>query len=322
MTKTNSFRHLDLFSGIGGFALAASWVWGDRHKVVSFCEQNKYCQKILTKHWSGTPIHTDIKGFRQQNELSKHRGYDYGRIDLLTGGFPCQPYSTAGVQRGSEDDRALWPEMFRVIKATKPRRIIGENVIGFVGMGLDHCLSDLEAQGYEARAFIIPACGVQAIHKRDRVWIVAYDESGVDWQNFQKSIERQKPEFGKGLSRDIVPHAQVCGWNESPVTAAGKHQGSTVETGGRDCNGLIPNPQYGGRESGRQAIRLGRTPESMERHRNWLKISESPICEADDGIPNRVEQISGYGNSIVPQVVMVIMACMKQIDDQQLELFA
>ena len=157
-------RHLDLFSGIGGFALAASWVWGEDHEIVSFCEIEPFPQKVLKKHWPDVPIHDDIKTMK---------GDRYGRINLLTGGFPCQPYSVAGKQRGSEDDRALWPEMFRIIKEAKPDWIIGENVAGFVGMGLDDSLSDLESEGYETTAFIIPACGVGAQHTRQRVWIVA-----------------------------------------------------------------------------------------------------------------------------------------------------
>ena len=158
------FRHLDLFSGIGGFALAASWVWGSAHQVVSFCEIDLFAQKVLKKHWPDTPIHDDIKSMN---------GEQYGRIDILTGGFPCQPYSFAGERRGSKDDRALWPEMRRIIKESKPRWIIGENVAGFVSMDLDKTLSDLETEGYETATLIIPALAVKTEHKRERVWVIA-----------------------------------------------------------------------------------------------------------------------------------------------------
>lgn len=309
-------KHLDLFSGIGGFALAASWVWGQDHELVAFCEQNDFCQRVLSKNWPGIPIHTDIKKFRQQTRISMHKGYDYGPIDLVSGGFPCQPYSTAGLQRGEEDDRALWPEMLRVIKETRPRWFVGENVTGFVNMGLEGALSDLEGEGYETLPpFIIPACAVQACHRRDRVWIVAHHEGGTDWQNFQESIERQKQELGKGSGGNFVSHSPMWGWDESPATSAGKYQRSPWQAGGCHCNDLIPHAGHGSRESRRSTLRLGRPPESIQEHRDWLKISESPICEANDGVPNRVEQINGYGNAIVPQVVMVIMACIKAIEE-------
>ena len=136
---SDKFKHLDLFSGIGGFALAASWVWGEQHEIVSFCEIERYPQMVLKKHWPNIPIHDDIKTMK---------GDKYGTIDLVSGGFPCQPYSVSGKQLGKEDDRALWPEMLRVIKEAKPRWVVGENVTGFVNMELDISLSDMEAEGY------------------------------------------------------------------------------------------------------------------------------------------------------------------------------
>ena len=152
-------RHLDLFSGIGGFALAARWVgW----ETVGFCEIEPYCQKVLRKNWPAVPIHKDI------------RDYDGQACDIITGGFPCQPYSVAGKRRGPEDDRALWPEMLRIISESTPTWVVGENVAGFVSMGLDSAIVDLEGIGYEVQSFIIPACAVDAKHRRDRVWIVAY----------------------------------------------------------------------------------------------------------------------------------------------------
>jgi DNA (cytosine-5)-methyltransferase 1 len=153
---------LDLFSGIGGFSLAASWT--NQIKTVAFCEIDPFCQKVLKKHWPDVPIFDDI---------TRLRGDDIGTADIITGGFPCQPFSCAGKRRGKEDDRYLWPEMLRVISEARPAWVIGENVAGFIGMGLDDCVSDLENQGYEVQAFVIPACAVNAPHRRDRVWIVA-----------------------------------------------------------------------------------------------------------------------------------------------------
>lgn len=157
-------NHIDLFSGIGGFALAAHWA-GFQTEV--FCERDEFCQKVLHKHWPAAPIVDDIFRF----DGTRHAG-----ATLLTGGFPCQPYSCAGKKMGNEDDRALWPEMFRVIIECRPHWVVAENVLGIVDMALDGVLSDLEEEGYEVGTLVIPACAVNAPHRRDRVWIVAYSK--------------------------------------------------------------------------------------------------------------------------------------------------
>ena len=156
----------DLFSGIGGFALGLE---AAGMNTVAFCEQDTYCQKVLKKHWPKIPIHSDI------TELN---GYEYrGTVDLVCGGFPCQPFSVAGKQLGTEDDRALWPEMLRVICEVAPRWVIGENVSGIIPMELDKVLFDLEGEGYTCWTFVLPACAVDAHHRRDRVWVVAHTDS-------------------------------------------------------------------------------------------------------------------------------------------------
>ena len=153
--------HLDLFSGIGGFALAAGWAG---FETVGFCDNEPYAQAVLKKHWPNAQIHGDIKTLD---------GTAYRGVTLLTGGFPCQPFSCAGKQRGKDDDRYLWPEMLRVIQEARPNWIVGENVVGIIGLALDQVCSDLEACGYEVEPIIIPACGVDAPHRRNRVWVVA-----------------------------------------------------------------------------------------------------------------------------------------------------
>lgn len=154
-------QHLDLFSGIGGFALAAKWAGLD---TVAFCENDSFCRAVLKKHWPDIAIHSDVR------ELD---GHAYNGIELLTGGFPCQPFSEIGKQEGTADDRYLWPEMRRIIAQARPAWVVAENVPGIIGMALDKVLADLEAEGYAARALVIPACSVGANHRRDRVWIVA-----------------------------------------------------------------------------------------------------------------------------------------------------
>jgi len=159
----NEKTHLDLFSGIGGFALAAKW---NGYRTLGFCDNEPYAQAVLKKHWPEVPCHKDIR---------EVRGELYAGVTLLTGGFPCQPFSDVGRKRGQADDRYLWPEMFRVICEARPSWVLGENVAGIKNMALDQALSDLEGKDYEVQSFVIPACAVNAPHRRDRVWICAMD---------------------------------------------------------------------------------------------------------------------------------------------------
>jgi len=187
--------HLDLFSGIGGFAIAAQ---ACGYTTIGFCEREPYAQQILKERFGAVladasttrpprsgcesqssrtqqqPCNGDSKAPRLHDDIFTLNGADYAGVDLLTGGFPCQPFSVAGKRRGAEDDRAIWPEMLRVIREAQPTWIIGENVAGIVTMELDNILSDLEGIGYSAWPLIIPACAVDARHRRDRVWIVAH----------------------------------------------------------------------------------------------------------------------------------------------------
>ena len=134
-------RMLDLFAGIGGFSYAGEKLVGG-YETVAFCEYDEHAQKVLRKHWPDTEIIGDIREL--VNDADRFRGM----VDIITGGYPCQPFSLAGVRRGDQDDRHLWPEMLRVIEAVRPRWVIGENVAGHISMGLDTVLSDLEAAGY------------------------------------------------------------------------------------------------------------------------------------------------------------------------------
>lgn len=203
---------MDLFSGIGGFALAARWAGIE---TVGFCEIDDFCRKVLEKHWPNVPKERDIKDVDGTK-------YD---VELITGGYPCQPFSSIGKMRGKEDPRHLWPEMLRVIKQARPTYVVAENVARHVTNGLDTVLHDLEGEGYTARPIIIPACAVGAPHQRDRLWVVAYSES----QRKHRALAQSGCEASKNESRGR--HA-----NRKPVRA---DSGST-ESGWRRGWGAEP----------------------------------------------------------------------------------
>ena len=171
--------HGSLFSGIGGFDLAAHWMGWDN---IFHCEWNPFGQKVLKHHFPNSISYNDIT----KTDFTVHEG----RIDILTGGFPCQPYSTAGLRKGKADERHLFPEMLRAIKEIKPRWVIGENVRGLVswngGMVFNEVCDDLEREGYEVQPFLIPAAGVNAPHQRQRIWFVAFKDTNKNgWRGFE-----------------------------------------------------------------------------------------------------------------------------------------
>ena len=203
-------RLLDLFSGIGGFSYAAEKLVGG-YKTVAFCEMDEFCQKVLQKHWPEIPIYDDVR------TLDATR---LGRIDIVTGGYPCQPFSQAGKRQGEKDERHLWPEMLRIIKSCKPRYVVAENVAGHVNMGLDQVLTDLEDQGYTTRPIIIPACAKNAPHRRDRVWII-----GELTTNHNNS--------GNRASRGNINKEQQTieqGWKEQPLFESSRHNENVANT--------------------------------------------------------------------------------------------
>ena len=173
-------RHLDLFSGIGGFALGLEAT--QQIKTVAFCEIDKYCTKVLNKNWPEVPVYNDIKELT--HDKLKADGID--NIDIITGGYPCQPFSVAGNKKGVEDPRHLWPEYFRLIKECRPTWIIGENVSGHIKLGLDAVQEDLESQGYSLRTFSVSASSIGANHQRERIWTVAYSQRNYDSQQIKR----------------------------------------------------------------------------------------------------------------------------------------
>ena len=281
-------RHLDLFSGIGGFALAASWVWGEDHELVAFCDNEPFCRKVLNKHWPDVPLIDDIR---------KIKGEDFESVDLITGGFPCQPFSCAGKRGGAGDDRYLWPEMLRVIQEIRPAWVIGENVAGIINVALDQVCTDLEDAGYSVQAFIVPACAVNAPHRRDRVWIIA---NRINERCFGRGSRGYSDENGiqesEQAGRGSWSAAPRC--DEVPVVAPDS------------SNERLQRGERPGTHAERQASHGSASERNHAWGEPWLEVA-TRLCRVDDGVPNRVDRLKSLGNAIVPQVAAVIMQAIK-----------
>jgi len=196
---TEKLKVLDLFSGLGGFSLGLERT--GHFETVAFCDNDKFSKLILDKHWKGKKVYEDVREITKEKLIAD--GIEIP--DVVTGGFPCQPFSVAGKQKGTSDDRHLWPEMFRIIKALQPRIVLGENVRGIVniqdGMVFETVCTNLEDEGYEVQAFNIPAAGVGAPHRRERIWFIAtlgdteYNGSSTD------EIGRRNEEINGGTEK-------------------------------------------------------------------------------------------------------------------------
>ena len=192
-------RHLDLFSGIGGFALGLEAT--RRIKTVAFCEIDKYCTKVLNKNWPGVPVYNDIR----ELTYDRLKTDEIGPIDIITGGSPCQPFSIAGSKKGVEDPRHLWPEYFRLIRELRPTWVIGENVSGHIKLGLDAVQEDLESEGYSLRTFSVSASSIGAPHQRERIWTVA---------NADSSGNRSKKSGSLGKENE----KEISDWKDNSAT--------------------------------------------------------------------------------------------------------
>lgn len=301
-----SLTHFDACSGIGGFALAGR---NAGFKQIGFCEIDPFCRKVLAKHWPDVPCHQDLK---------KLSGEPYrGTVNLFTAGIPCQPYSLAGEQRGSDDDRALWPEAFRFIQECRPHWFVGENVIGFIKLELDRAIADLESEGYSVRTFNIPACAIQAAHERKRVWIVANLESlGRGERDIRESFPNAKR--GYSIPDSFIERIKIpIEWILPAVEGLHCDNFESVS----DINGarrkeldLPSKPGFEGKSSG-----------GADSHRRSEGCSPEPgILRGFYGVPawldrsvkvnNYQARIKGLGNAIVPQVAYQILSAIAQIE--------
>jgi len=290
--------HLDLFSGIGGFALAARWAG---FETIQFVEYEPYAQKVLAKNFPGVPIAGDIFEFDATEFLG---------VGLLTGGFPCQPFSVAGKQLGNKDDRAIWPQMLRVIREARPAWVIGENVSGIITMELDNVLSDLEGEGYTTQTLVIPAAGVDAKHRRERVWILAHT-TGTRGSGGEGCMEtdgcnlREEVQTRLRTSEDLANSNSGFSKRENKGIFAG---GNAVDNGSE--NVADSDSKRGcSRETNREDAEDVRESSRCEKHGYWL--TEPSVGRVVNGLPNRVDRLKGLGNAIVPQVAYEIMRCLK-----------
>ena len=270
-------RVLDLFSGIGGFSLGLERAGPFR--TVAFCEREPFPQAVLKKHWPEVPIYDDVRTI-PTDEL--------GRIDLICGGFPCQPWSVAGQQRGAEDDRDLWPVMASLIEKLRPQFVIGENVRGFVNepLGLKRSLSDLESIGYQAVPFIIPACAVGAPHRRDRVWILGYSENK----------RREKRENFRRPRAENKQNKRPSLWGESG--------GSSKDVADAGRHATRPREEMDGDKAKRSQGIFNATNSSEDVSTSstsrWLP--EPDVGRVAHGVRRRVDRLKALGNAIVPQI--------------------
>jgi DNA (cytosine-5)-methyltransferase 1 len=262
-------KHLDLFSGIGGFSLAAQWVGGI--ETTQFVEINPFCQKNLAKNFPGVPIHADITGFTA----------NAGDYDIITAGFPCQPHSTTGKRKASADDRDLWPETYRVICEVRPKWVVLENVRGILssesGRFFGGILWDLAAAGFDAEWGIVSCADLGGSHKRERVWIVAYPNG-----------QRRKKPHSAPIA---IPQRQFAG-----MASEVERANTDAESAGLSLWSGFTNEQEIGLLSGLKRLGGGG---------NRQFTTEPTIHRGDDGIPDRVDRVKALGNSIVPQVAMI-----------------
>jgi len=210
-------RHLDLFSGIGGFSLGLEATGG--FKTVAFCDIEEFPRKVLQKHWPHVKQYTDIKELNYEQLKADGLISDNEKIDIITGGYPCQPFSVAGRKKGEKDPRHLWPEYFRLVQELRPTWVIGENVGGHIKLGLDTVLENLESEGYAVRTFSIPASAIGANHKRERIWIVANTDSGGNKGEKSRGIGKENEEEKR--DRKINSTTRLPNGADSIVTKQG-----------------------------------------------------------------------------------------------------
>lgn len=266
MSSSIQLTHGSLFSGIGGFDLAAHWSGIPTKWQV---EKDPYCRQILQQHFPETQLFEDVTqvGKKELNPVS-----------IISGGFPCQPFSHAGKRKGQSDDRYLWPEMLRIIETMRPDYVISENVPGIITLALDDVLASLESAGYHSETFILPACGIGAWHKRDRVWIISYRKDRFKQQAWWKTLESQV---------EIFSNANGTGHQKQGAFGQPLHstKAPTWETT-QLSDGCLPN----------------------------IWESEPNVDRVAHGVSKRMDRIKALGNAIVPQLAFILFQSILQLE--------
>ena len=311
--KQEKLKLLDLFSGIGGFSLGLEST--GFFETIAFVEKDKFCQKVLKKNFNNIPIEEDIRNVKGSNY----------KADVITGGFPCQPFSVAGKRKGTDDDRYLWDETIRVVRGCKPRWFIGENVEGIIniqeGMVLRQVCTDLEEEGFEVQCIIIPASGIGAWHQRKRVWILAYSNNNgsyrqkrnetIESSNEQKDrlsfrddkdVSNSGSKRSQGFNNQQEPSKQKLGFTSN------NHDENVWNTKSTRQSSSSMGPGKG---------KFGRTSSwGKQCESNWWK-AQSKLCGVPNGLSyeldkDRANRIKSLGNSIVPQIARQLgLAIMK-----------
>ena len=293
-------NHLDLFSGIGGFSLGLEAT--QRINTVAFCEIDSFCTKVLNKNWPTVPVYKDIKELTYE----KLKADGIRPIDIITGGYPCQPFSQAGRKKGEEDPRHLWPEYFRLIKECRPTWVIGENVSGHIKLGLDSVLADLESEGYAVRTFSISAASIGSNHKRERVWVVAHTRQPgrrIESSRNTKSLGRGSFEETKWSTNTN----KASGSSERTTTVADTKSERTRKNdervwerssrASRRETTTIPNTNSDREKRNQSKNRQG----SGSEQNNWWDL-EPKLGRVAHGIPDRTHRLRALGNSVVPHI--------------------
>ena len=290
-------RMLDLFAGIGGFSLAGHWMgW----ETVGFVEWDKFNQKVLAKNFPGVPIHSDIRDYKGTRNAA----------DIICGGFPCQPFSTAGKRQGTNDERYLWPEMLRVIREVQPAYVVGENVAGIYSMDdgrvFEQVCLDLENEGYAVQPLCIPACATGAPHRRDRWWFIAAANScgsnaggnagEIPSKGGEERVQKREP-------MEFVSEPNKARILTNPASRNGQRSPRV-----QGQNGLL--------EKNRKRETKVPSAGGSGFAEPWPKVA-TRLCRVDDGLPtwvdsDRTNRLKALGNAIVPQVAYQIFKAIQQ----------
>ena len=322
---------LDLFSGIGGFSLGLEST--GFFETIAFVEKDKFCQKVLKKNFNNIPIEEDIRNVKGERYAA----------DVITGGFPCQPFSVAGKRKGTDDDRYLWDETIRVVRECKPRWFIGENVEGIIniqeGMVLRQVCTDLEEEGFEVQCLIIPASGIGAWHQRKRVWILAYSNNNGSYRQkrneTKQSSNKQENRLSVGDDKN-VPNTNISSKtqrgeyeNDEKTSSSREHfKGRSISYGGEGCISKSWETSYVQHNNNKRSQKFNLSKESKKQNinsreydsttenKNWWQ-TQSSLCGVPNGVSyeldkDRANRIKSLGNSIVPPIARQLgLAIMK-----------